>query len=84
VLILDETPNGNDLRCVRITLAYRKRALPLFCACYRLGGQPEPMPGLVVALFRKAAACPTWGAEVTLLADRVLAWPRVVDPDLFS
>src|SRR3954469_17586655 len=27
VLILDETPNRNDLRCLKITLAYRKRAL---------------------------------------------------------
>jgi len=33
VLILDETPNHNDLRCMKITLAYRKRALPIACAC---------------------------------------------------
>jgi hypothetical protein len=78
-LILDETPNRNDLRCLKITLAYRKRALPLFCACYALGGQPEPMPELIVGLFGKAAACLPEGAEVTLLADRGLAWPRVVD-----
>src|SRR5262249_2900731 len=26
VLILDETPNHNDLRCLKLTLAYRKRA----------------------------------------------------------
>jgi hypothetical protein len=79
ILILDETPNRNDLRCMKITLAYRKRALPLFCACYALGGQPGPMPELIVGLFRKAAACLPEGARVTLLADRGLAWPRVVD-----
>jgi hypothetical protein len=79
VLILDETPNRNDLRCMKLTLAYRKRALPLLCACYALGGQPEPMPGLIVGLFREAAACLPEGAEVTLLADRGLAWPQVVD-----
>ena len=28
LLILDETPNRNDLRCMKITPAYRKRALP--------------------------------------------------------
>jgi hypothetical protein len=78
-LILDETPNRNDLRCLKITLAYRKRALPLFCACYALGGPPEPMPELIVGLFRQAAACLPEGAEVTLLADRGLAWPQVVD-----
>lgn len=33
VLILDETPNRNDLRCMRLTLAYQKRALPLLCVC---------------------------------------------------
>jgi hypothetical protein len=79
VLILDETPNHNDLRCLKITLAYRKRAQPLGCACYGLGEQPEPMPELVVRLFREVAACLPEGAEVTLLADRGLAWPTVVD-----
>jgi Transposase DDE domain len=79
LLILDETPNHNDLRCMKITLAYRKRAVTLFCACYALGEQPEPMPELIVGLFRQAAACLPEGAEVTLLADRGLAWPQIVD-----
>lgn len=46
ILILDETPNHNDLRCLKITLAYRKRALPIRSVCYAPGGQPEPMPEL--------------------------------------
>ena len=79
VVILDETPNRNDLRCLKVTPAFRKRALPLACACYRPGGQPEPMPELVAGLLRRVAACLPEGAEVTLLADRGLAWPRVVD-----
>jgi hypothetical protein len=79
LLILDETPNRNDLRCMKVTLAYRKRALPLGCACYALGGQPEPMPEVVVGLLRRVAACLPEGAEVTLLADRGLAWPQVLD-----
>jgi hypothetical protein len=79
VLILDETPNHNDLRCLKLTLAYRKRALPIACACYAPGEQPEPMPELIVGLFRRAAACLPERAEVTLLADRGLAWPQVVD-----
>ena len=37
VLILDETPNHNDLRCMKITLAYRKRALPLVLRLLRPG-----------------------------------------------
>ena len=79
ILILDETPNRNDLRCMKITLAYRKRALPVACVCYALGEHPEPMPELVIGLFRQAAACLPDGAEVTLLTDRGLAWPQLVD-----
>jgi hypothetical protein len=79
ILILDETPNRNDLRCMKITLAYRKRALPIACACYALGELPEPMPELIIGLFRQAAACLPEGAEVTLLADRGLAWPQIID-----
>jgi Transposase DDE domain len=79
VLILDETPNHNDLRCMKITLADRKRALPIACACYAPGEQPEPMPELIIGLFRRAAARLPEGARVTLLADRGLAWPRIVD-----
>jgi hypothetical protein len=78
-LILDETPNHNDLRCLKLTLAYRKRALPLWSVCYAPGGQPGPMPGLLRRLLRRVAACLPAGAEVTLLADRGLAWPQVVD-----
>jgi Transposase DDE domain len=79
IVILDETPNRNDLRCLKLTLAYRKRALPLLSRCYALGGQPEPMPKLVRRLLHELAACLPEGAEVTLLADRGLAWPQVVD-----
>ena len=79
VLILDETPNRNDLRCLKLTVARRKRALPLLGACYALGGPPEPMPGLIRRLFHRAADCLPDASEVTLLADRGLAWPRVVD-----
>ena len=79
LLILDETPNHNDLRCMKLTLASRKRALPIACACHSPGGQPEPMPRRIRRLSRQAAACLPEGAVVTLLADRGLAWPQVVD-----
>jgi hypothetical protein len=79
LLILDETPNHNDLRCLKLTVAYRKRALPVWSVCYGPGEQPEPMPEVIRALFRRAAACLPERAVVTLLADRGLAWPQVVD-----
>src|SRR5512135_1548492 len=79
ILILDETPNHNDLRCLKITLAYRKRALPIRSVCYAPGGQPEPMPELIRRLLGEVATGLPEGACVTLLADRGLAWPQVVD-----
>jgi Transposase DDE domain len=79
ILILDETPNHNDLRCLKITLAYRKRALTIRSVCYAPGGQPEPMPELIDRLLHEVAAGLPEGACVTLLADRGLAWPQVVD-----
>jgi hypothetical protein len=79
LLILDETPNHNDLRCLKLTLAYRKRALPIRSVCYAPGGQPEPMPELIDRLLSEGADVLPEGAEVTLLADRGLAWPQVVD-----
>jgi hypothetical protein len=79
VLILDETPDRDELRCMKVTLAYRRRALPIACACYALGGPAGPMPELIRRLLRRAAACLPEGACVTLLADRGLAWPQVID-----
>jgi DDE family transposase len=79
ILILDETPNHNDLRCLKITLAYRQRALPIRSVCYAPGGQPGPMPELIRRLLCEVATGLPEGAEVTLLADRGLAWPQVVD-----
>jgi hypothetical protein len=77
--ILDEIPDRDDLRCLKPTVAYRTRALPIWSACYAPGGQPEPMPVLFRALFRRAAACLPPGSCVTLLTDRGLAGLQVVD-----
>ena len=79
VLILDETPNHNDLRCLKVTLAYRKRAVPIRSVCYAPGDQPGPMPELIRRLLREVAKGLPEGASVTLLADRGLAWPQVIE-----
>src|SRR5262249_26197594 len=73
ILILDETPNHNDLRCLKLTLAYRKRALPIRSVCYAPGGQGEPMPALIERLLGGVATCLPEGAEVTLLP--TAGWP---------
>ena len=61
ILILDETPNHNDLRCLKLTLAYRERAVPIRSVCYAPGGQPEPMPELIDRLVREVAIACTKG-----------------------
>ena len=81
VLILDETPGGTGgrLRCMKLSVAYRKRAVPIAFECYEAGRPPVPMPRLLWRLLRRAARSLPPGVEVTLLADRGPSWPCVLD-----
>jgi hypothetical protein len=79
LLLLDETPKANDLRCLKLCVAYRQRALPLASSCYRPHRLPRPLPQLVRGLLRAARRQLPPGSDVTLLADRGLAWPLLVD-----
>jgi len=77
--VLDETPNGEDLRCLRLGVAYRKRMLSLAAICYPTDAPPMPMPGLICRMLRQLARRLPPGVQVTLLTDRGLAWPAVMD-----
>jgi hypothetical protein len=82
LLVLDETPNGQDLRCLRLGVAYRKRLLTIAAVCYPTDRPPLPMPKLICRLLRKTAKLLLPAADqarVTLLCDRGLAWPAVMD-----
>ncbi len=81
VLILDETPGGTGgrLRCMKLSVAYRKRAVPIAFECYEPHRPPVPMPELLWRLLRRAGRSLPEGCEVTLLADRGLSWPIVLD-----
>lgn len=81
VLILDETPKGQDLRCMKISLGYRHRAVPLAWECYRPDHPPLEMPRLLWQLCQRVARTipPALRGRVCLLADRGLAWPTLVD-----
>jgi hypothetical protein len=81
VLILDETPGGvgGRLRCMKLSVAYRKRAVPIAFECYEPHRPPVPMPQLLWRLLRRAGRSLPGGVEVTLLADRGLSWPVVLD-----
>jgi hypothetical protein len=78
-LILDETPNGKDLRCMKISVGYRHRAVPLVWECYHRAHPPTKMPQMLWWLCSRVARMLPRGIGVTLLADRGLAWPTLVD-----
>jgi hypothetical protein len=78
LLILDETPKGNDLRCMKLSVAYRKRTVTLLAVCYAPDRPPMPMPRLVRWMLRQVAPRVPDGADVTLLADRGLCWPTLI------
>jgi hypothetical protein len=80
LLILDETPKANDLRVLKLSMAYHKREIVLMSICYRPDHPPRPMPKLVGELLRRAGRLLKHSsAQVTLLADRGLCWPVVLD-----
>src|SRR5688572_20005323 len=44
VLILDETPQSDRLKCLKVSVGYRRRAIPLAWECYPPDDPPVPMP----------------------------------------
>jgi hypothetical protein len=78
LLILDETPKANVLRCMRLSVAYHKRTITLLSVCYAPERPPMPMPKLLRWMLRQVAACVPRDATVTLLADRGLCWPTII------
>jgi hypothetical protein len=79
LLILDETACGKRMECLKLSLAWNRRALPLAFSCYRPDHPPVVMPRLIRRLLKRVAASLPPGMDVTLLADRGLAWPAVID-----
>jgi hypothetical protein len=78
LLLMDETACSDRLRCLKVSLAYRNRALPLAWACYRRrpsGG----LPCLVRRLLKRAAEALPATTHLVVIADRGLAWPSVID-----
>lgn len=78
LMILDETPKQNHLRCMKLSVAYHKRCITLLSICYRPDQPPMPMPKLVRWMLRRVAACLPEQLTVTLLADRGLCWPTII------
>jgi Transposase DDE domain len=78
-LILDETAlRGDRLRCLMVSLVWRKRAVPLAWRCYAHGAPRGRLPALVKGLLRQVREAVPVGREVYLLLDRGLAWPATI------
>lgn len=79
-LLLDETPQANNWRVVKISLCYRRRAIALCWRTQALSGrsQTETVREVLeqVAVMVKLYAPQ---AQVVLLADRGLCWPATID-----
>lgn len=78
-LILDETPKRNDLRAMKLCRQIHGRAIPVVWSCYKPDALPMTQDRLVVHLLEQADRALPEGAEPTLLADRGLSWPQVLD-----
>lgn len=78
-LILDETPQGNRLRVMKLARQIRGRAVPLLWHCYRPDALPMSQDRVVLDLLRRVARAMPGAGQVTLLADRGLSWPAVLD-----
>jgi hypothetical protein len=77
-LILDETPNHDKLRAMKISRQVRGRAIPLLWTCYAPDALPMSQDEVVMDLLERTARSLPPGAEPALLADRGLSWPRVL------
>jgi hypothetical protein len=81
LLLLDETPWHNHWRVLKLSVAFRRRAVPLLWIVLPLRARELPMEQIVLALLEQA-----WGvvqqyvplAAVVLLADRGLCWPSLI------
>jgi hypothetical protein len=78
-LLLDETPQHNHLRAMKVSRMTGGRAVPLVWHTYRPDALPMPQDQLVLDLLKRTAAALPEGAKPTLMADRGLCWPAVVD-----
>lgn len=78
-LFLDETPQGNRLRTMKISRMTGGRAIPLLWRSYRPDAPGPGQDQIVSHLLQRLARQLPPGARPTLMADRGLAWPTVVD-----
>jgi len=78
-LLLDETPQRNHLRAMKVSRMTGGRAIPLLGWCYRPDALPMPQDQLVLDLLERTERALPATARPTLMCDRGLCWPLIVD-----
>ena len=78
-VLIDETALGPWLRCMKVSVACRGRAMPLVWTCYRAEDPPASQPEIVELLLDLARECLPSDTRVVLMADRGLSWPLLID-----
>jgi len=78
-VLLDETPFGSHLRCMKVSVSCHRRAMPLGWICYDDHDPPASQPMIVELLLRQIQPCLPPTASVVLMADRGLSWPLLID-----
>jgi hypothetical protein len=79
VLIIDESDRSPKLRSLQILAAVKHRCLPLFAQAYHPKHPPAPMNRYIPASLELLAGwLKDYDLQITLLADRGLSWPLVV------
>lgn len=81
LILMDETPLANHWRVLKISVATRRRSVPLCWTVYPLSGRKQSLVYVVSRLLCQAhrivqAYAPE--AQVILLADRGFCWPQVI------
>lgn len=81
LVLMDETPLRNQWRVLKVSVAYKRRALPLVWCCYPLTGREHTLPDTVLVLLERAFDivhdyAPQ--AQVVLLGDRGFCWPQII------
>ena len=78
-LIVDETSRDETMCSMQILLAYKHRAIPLATRAYKSSFGEGRRPRLLMTLLKLIHQNLPKSADVTVLCDRGLAWPDLVD-----
>jgi hypothetical protein len=78
-LIIDESSRDDEICSMQMLLAYKYRAIPLAVRAYKSTFGDGRRPRLLLALLKRIHKHLPVNADVTVLCDRGLAWPDLIE-----